>query len=157
MGTSNEKEQKPKPTNPPEQKLGDTPVPPWEMPTPEEKEQAKPIRRALKDAVANVDSPEKADEVIEKLETSVADQTMKDVEQAQPPPASPASAARQVEKAAQTAPDGKKTEKVLKTTARVLASADKHQREVVSEAVQEGLNPQQQGGPPTGANEQERE
>ena len=108
MGTSNEKEQKPKPTNPPEQKLGDTPVPPWEMPTPEEKEQAKPIRRALKDAVANVDSPEKADEVIEKLETSVADQTMKDVEQAQPPPASPASAARQVEKAAQTAPDGKK-------------------------------------------------
>lgn len=157
MGTSNEKEQKPKPTNPPEQKLGDTPVPPWEMPTPEEKEQAKPIRRALKDAVANVDSPEKADEVIEKLETSVADQTMKDVEQAQPPPASPASAARQVEKAAQTAPDGKKTEKVLKTTARVLASADKHQREVVSEAVQEVLNPQQQGAPPTVANEQERE
>ncbi len=157
MGTSNEKEQKPKPTNPPEQKLGDTPVPPWEMPTPEEKEQAKPIRRALKDAVANVDSPEKADEVIEKLETSVADQTMKDVEQAQPPPASPASAARQVEKAAQTAPDGKKTEKVLKTTARVLASADKHQREVVSEAVQEILNPQQQGAPPTVANEQERE
>ena len=156
MGTSNEKEQKPKPTNPPEQKLGDTPVPPWEMPTPEEKEQAKPIRRALKDAVANVDSPEKADEVIEKLETSVADQTMKDVEQAQPPPASPASAARQVEKAAQTAPDGKKTEKVLKTTARVLASADKHQREVVSEAVQEVLNPQQQGAPPTVANVQER-
>ena len=60
MGTSNEKEQKPKSTNPPKQKLGDTPVPPWEMPTPEEKEQAKPIRRALKDAVAKVDSPEKA-------------------------------------------------------------------------------------------------
>jgi undecaprenyl-diphosphatase len=159
MGTSNEKEQKPKAAqaNPPEQKLGDTPVPPWEMPTPEEKEQAKPIRRALKEAVAKVDSPEKADEVIEKLETSVGDQTMKDVEQAQPPPASPASAARQVEKAAQSAPDEKKTEKVLKTTARVLASADKHQREVVSEAVQEVLNPQQQGAPPTVANEQERE
>ena len=93
MGTSNEKEQKPKSTNPPEQKLGDTPVPPWEMPTPEEKEQAKPIRRALKDAVAKVDSPEKADEVMEKLENSVADQTLKDVEQSQPPPASPASAA----------------------------------------------------------------
>src|SRR5688572_29345673 len=157
MGTSNEKEQKPKSTNPPQQKLGDTPVPPWEMPTPEEKEQARPIRRALKDAVAKVDSPEKADEVIEKLETSVGDQTMKDVEQAQPTPPTPAAAARQVEKAAKTAPDGKKTEKVLKTTARVLASADKHQREVVSEAVQEVLNPQQQGAPPTVANERERE
>ena len=50
------------------------------MPTPEEKEQARPIRRALKEAVAKVDSPEKADEVIEKLETSTADQKLKDVE-----------------------------------------------------------------------------
>ncbi|HEY9528042.1 MAG TPA: phosphatase PAP2 family protein, partial [Anaerolineales bacterium] len=155
MGTPDEKE--PKPRNPPEQKLGDTPVPPWEMPTPEEKEQAKPIRRALKDAVAKVDSPEKADEVIDKIETSVGTQTMKDVKEAQPPPTSPASAARQVEKAAQTAPDEKKTEKVLKTTARVLASGDKHQREVVSEAVQEVLNPQQQGAPASVANETERE
>jgi membrane-associated phospholipid phosphatase len=157
MATSDDKDKKSKPTKLPEQKLGDTPVPPWEMPTPEEKEQAKPIRRALKEAVAKVDSPEKAEEVIEKLEASAADKTIKDVEQTQPPPASPASAARQVEKAAQAAPDGKKTEKVLKTTAKVLASADKHQREVVSEAVQEVLNPQQQGAPPTVVNEEERQ
>ena len=157
MTTSDDKEQKPKPTKLPEQKLGDTPVPPWEMPTPEEKEQAKPIRRALKEAVSKVDSPEKAEEVIEKLETSAADTTIQDVEKTQPPPATPAAAARQVEKAAQTAPDGKKTEKVLKTTAKVLASADKHQREVVSEAVQEVLNPQQQGAPPTVESEQQRE
>ena len=78
MATSNDKGKKPKPTKLPEQKLGDTPVPPWEMPTPEEKEQAKPIRRALKDAVADVDSPEKAEEVIEKLESSTADQKIKD-------------------------------------------------------------------------------
>src|SRR5687767_2406100 len=149
MTTSDDKEQKPKSTKLPEQKLGDTPVPPWEMPTPEEKEQAKPIRRALKDAVAKVDSPEKADEVIQKLEASAADKTIKDVEKTQSPPATPASAARKVEKAAKTAPDEKKTEKVLKTTASVLASADKHQREVVSEAVQEVLNPEQQGAAPT--------
>ena len=157
MGTADDKEQKPKSSNPPEQKLGDTPVPPWEMPTPEEKEQARPIRRALKEAVAKVDSPEKADEVIEKLEASTADQKIQDVEQTQPPPATPASAARQVKKAADTAPDGKKTEKVLKTTARVLATGDKHQREVVSAAVQEVLNPEQQGAAPAVANEQERE
>ena len=158
MGNPNEQEKKPKPANanPPEQKLGDTPVAPWEMPTPEEKEQVKPIRRALKKAVANVDSPEKADAVIDELEVSAADQTMQDVEQSQPTPATPASAARQVEKAAQSAPDGKKTENVLDTTARVIAASDKHQREVVSEAVQEVLNPEQQGAP-TVANEKQRE
>ena len=70
MGTSDDKNKKQ--TNPPEQKLGDTPIPPWEMPTPEEKEQAKPVRRALKEAVANVDSQEKADEVISKLEATTS-------------------------------------------------------------------------------------
>ena len=157
MNSPNDQEKKPKQANPPEQKVGDTPVPPWEMPTPEEKEQAKPIRRALKDAVANVDSPEKAEEVIQDLEASTADQTMQDVEQAQPTPATPASAARQVENAAQTAPDGKKTENVLDATARVIAASDKHQREVVSEAVQEVLNPEQQGAAPTVVNEKQRE
>ena len=157
MSTSKKKEQKPKSSNPPEQKLGDTPVPPWEMPTPEEKEQAKPIRRALKEAVAKVDSPEKAEKVIEKLGASTAGQKVEDVEQAQPPPPTPASAARQVEKAAHAARGEKRTEKVLKTTAQVLATGDKHQREVVSEAVQEVLNPEQQGAAPTAANQQERE
>ena len=68
MGTSTDKDKKPKSKNAPEQKLGDTPVPPWEMPTPEEKAQAKPVKRALRKAVARVDSQEKADEVIDHLE-----------------------------------------------------------------------------------------
>ena len=157
MSTSEEKDNKPKPKNPPEQKLGDTPVPPWEMPTPEEKVQAKPIRRALKEAIANVDSPEKAEDVVDKLESAAANQTMKDVEQSQPAATSPASAAQQVQSAAQTVPQEKKTENVLDTTARVLATSGKHEREVVSEAVQEVLNPEQQGAAPTVTNEQERE
>jgi membrane-associated phospholipid phosphatase len=157
MGSSNDKKKKQKSTKLPEQKLGDTPVPPWEMPTPEEKAQAKPIRRALKEAVAKVDSPEKAEAVIDKLETKAADQTVKDVEQAQPSPATPASAAQQVEKAAQTAPESKRTEKVLDATAHLLTTTDKHQREVVSEAVQEVLNPEQQGAAPTVENAQQRE
>ncbi len=157
MPGSSDKKKKPKSTKAPEQKLGDTPVPPWEMPTPEEKAQAKPIRRALREAVAKADSPEKADEVIDKLETKSAGQTVKDVEQTQPPPATPAAAAHQVEKMAQTAPESKKTEKVLDATAHVLATADKHQLEVVSEAVQEVLNPEQQGAAPTVENPQQRE
>lgn len=157
MSTPDDKEQKPKPTKLPEQKLGDTPVPPWEMPTPEEKEQARPIRRALKEAVANVDSPEKAEEVVKDLEVAASGQTLQDVKKAEASPASPASAAKQVQAAAKTAPEEKKAENVLETTARVIAASDKHQREVVSEAVQEVLNPQQQGASPTAANEQERQ
>jgi membrane-associated phospholipid phosphatase len=157
MAESTDKKKKPKSTKAPEQKLGDTPVPPWEMPTPEEKAQAKPIRRALREAVAKVDSPEKADEVIEKLETKAAKKTAKEVEQSQPPPPTPATAAHQVEKVAETAPESKKTEKVLDATAKVLATPDKRQREVVSEAVQEILNPEQQGAPATVENPQQRE
>jgi membrane-associated phospholipid phosphatase len=157
MSTPTDKDKKPKSTKLPEQKLGDTPVPPWEMPTPEEKAQAKPVRRALKKAIAKVDSPEKADEVIDDLETVAADKTATEVEQSQAPAPTPASVARRVEKAAQTAPKSKKTEKVLEETARALTTPDKRQREVVSEAVQEVLNPEQQGAAPTVANEPQRE
>ncbi|SRR6266498_2589097 len=156
MSTSKDKDKKPKATKLPEQKLGDTPVPPWEMPTPEEKAQAKPVRRALKEAIAKVDSPEKADKVVDALETAAADKTATEVERTQPPVTTPASVAQQVEKAAQTAPETKKTEKVLKTTARVLTTPDKRAREVVSEAAQEVFNPEQQGAAPTVTNERQR-
>src|SRR5687768_7240025 len=157
MTTSDDKEQKPKSTKLPEQKLGDTPVPPWEMPTPEEKEQAKPVKRALKKAIKRVDSPEKAEKVIEDLETANAGTTAGDVEQTQPKTATPAEAAREVEKAAETAPKGKRVETALETTARVLATPDKRQREVVSEAVQEVFDPEQQGAVPSVETTQQRE
>jgi membrane-associated phospholipid phosphatase len=157
MSTSNDKDKKPTSKSPPEQKLGDTPVPPWEMPTPEEKAQARPVRRALREAITAVDSPEKADEVIGDLEAANGEKKTVEVEQSQPPEATPATAARKVEKAAQTAPDHKKTEKVLEATAEALATPDKKQREVISEAVQEVLNPQQQGATPTVVNEQKRQ
>ena len=156
MSTSSDKDKKPK-SSTPEQKLGDTPVPPWEMPTPEEKEQVKPVRRALKEAIKKVDSPEKAEEVIHDLEAATADQTVADVEKTQPPAPTPADAAQQVQQAAKTAPKGKKTEEVLNATAQAVTTTDKHQREVVSEAVQEVLNPQQQGVTPAPMDEQRRE
>ena len=157
MGTSNDKDKKSQSNRLPEQKLGDTPVPPWEMPTPEEKAQAKPVRRALKEAIKEVDSAEKAEEVIDDLEATTAGQTTGDVERTQPTATTPAAAARQVQEAAQTAPESKKTEKVLEATAQALVTPDKRQREVVSEAVQEVLNPQQQGVPPTVVDEEKRE
>src|SRR6266508_792074 len=123
MVTKNKKDRKTKPKDPPEQKLGDTPVAPWEMPTPEEKEKARPVRRAIKEALSKVDSQEKADEVMDKLEAAAAHMTATEVKQTQPPIATPGQAAQKVEAAAQTAPESKKTEKVLKETAKVLATA----------------------------------
>lgn len=156
MSESTRKPRRPK-KNTPEQKLGDTPVPPWKMPTPEEKEQAKPVKRALKKAVANIDSQEKADRVVEELESVAADRTMAEVQKTQKPVQSPAKAARKVEKAASSASDVEQTEKVLETTAEVLAAADERPKEVVSEAVQEVLNPEQQGAAPTVKSARERE
>ena len=157
MGAPTDKDKKPESSDPPEQKLGDTPIPPWEMPTPEEKAQAEPVKKALKEAVAEVDSPEKADQVIEKLETKAAGQAAEDVEKTQPPVTTPDTAARQVKKAAEAAPKSKKTEKVLDATARVLTTPDKRQREIVSEAAQEVFNPEQQGAAPTVADKQQRD
>lgn len=157
MGIPADDDKKPKSPTSPEQKLGDTPVPPWEMPTPEEKAQAKPVKRALKEALADVDSPEKADEVVQELEAKTDGQTAEEVEQSQSPAATPGAAARQVKKTAEMAPDGKKTEKVLEATARAVAAPDKRQREIVSEAAQEVFNPEQQGVPATVATEPQRE
>jgi undecaprenyl-diphosphatase len=151
------KPKKKKPTKAPEQQLGDTPVPPWEMPTPEEKEQAKPVRKAIKEAIANVDSQEKADEVIDNLESAAANKTADEVKQAQPPIATAAQAAQKVEVAAETASESKKTEKIIKETAKVLATAQGREQEAVSEAVQEVVNPEQQGATPTVTNERERQ
>src|SRR5262245_61046061 len=105
----------------PEQKLGDTPVAPWDMPTPEEKAEAKPARQALKQALDDVDSEEKADQVIAELESEAAGQTAVEVSQKtdQAKVATPAQAAGQVaeaaRRAAETAP-GEKAPKVLAET-----------------------------------------
>src|SRR5580765_3928255 len=101
---------------PPKQQLGDTPVAPWEMPTPAEKAKAEPVREALQQAVAHVDTPEKADQVAESLERQAGARTEEEVqksEKAQQPPAKSGDnlveAAQAVKAAAQTAPPSEKT------------------------------------------------
>ena len=89
MSTSTDKEKKTQSQNAPEPKIGDAT-------TPEEKEQAKPVKRALKEAIKEVDSPDKADEVIEKLEAAAAEKTVTDVKESQPPVTTPAQAAQKV-------------------------------------------------------------
>src|SRR5512138_1785184 len=108
MSAPADKDKKQKSSDPPEQKLGDTPVPPWEMPTPEEKAKAEPVKKALKEAIAEVDSPEKAEEVIEKLQARAAGQAAEEVEKTQPPVTAPEVAAQQVKQTAEAAPKSKK-------------------------------------------------
>src|SRR5712692_10348582 len=105
---------------PPQQQLGDTPVAPWEMPTPAEKAKAEPVREALQQAVAHVDTPEKADQVAESLERQAGASTEQDVQKAekaqQPPPQSGdnlTAAAQAVKAAGQAAPPSEKTSQVI--------------------------------------------
>lgn len=142
------------PAKPPEQTLGDTPVAPWNMPTPEEKAEAKPVRRALREALAEVDSQEKADAVVRKLATATAGQTAADMVQTQSPPATSTEAAQQVKTASQAAPEGEKASNVLAETARAIATTEGRDNEVIAEATQEVLNPEQQGAPTVAGQEQ---
>ncbi|HJS19975.1 MAG TPA: hypothetical protein VJ785_14605 [Anaerolineales bacterium] len=103
MSESDDPKKQKRSSNPPKQELGETPVAPWDMPTPEEKGEAKPVRRALKDAVKNVDSQEKADEVIQNLESATAGATASDVGNSQTLSETPVEAAQKVQTAAQSA------------------------------------------------------
>jgi len=138
----------------PQQKLGDTPVAPWQMPTPEEKAKAEPVREALQKAVANVDTPAKADQVAESLTRKAGDQsagevaqTEKTVQQAQGGDklTESAKAVEQVAQATQAAPSPEKTSAVIDETVHQIAGAEGRAREALAQAAQEVLNPEQQG------------
>ena len=147
---------KPAPEGPvPEQKIGDTPTPPWEMPSPEQKADAKPVRSALRDALSEVDSPEKADAIVDELKAATKGLKVEDVAAVQPTPDSTAQAAKQVKEAEKTAPPGESAQAVLTQTAAVLTAAKKPEREAVSQAAQEIFNPQQQGADAAVAPEQQ--
>jgi undecaprenyl-diphosphatase len=146
----------PDPADLPEQKVGDTPVPPWKMPGHEEKAAVQPVRRALHEALAAVDSQEKADAIVEELASATTGVQVADVEQSQPPITTPHQAAEEVTEAAESAPEAKTPEAVLDETARVIVSADEPAREAVAEAAQEVFNPEQQGAP-TAVDEQQRD
>jgi undecaprenyl-diphosphatase len=139
----------------PEQQVGDTPTPPWEMPSTEQKAEARPVRSALRGALSEVNSPEKADAVVDELEAATKGLKVEDVAAVQPVPSSTAQAAKQVKEAEKTAPPGEAAQAVLAQTAAVLTAAKKPEREAVSQAAQEIFNAQQQGAATAVAPEQQ--
>jgi len=148
------KNNEPKPqteTKLPEQKLGDTPVAPWEMPTPEEKAKARPARNVLEKALAEVDSPQKAAEVAEQLISRASDQSADEIKHAgetkkvgQTTDALVESA-KAVKQAVATAAPGEKAASVIAQTAEEIAVREGRDREALAQAAQEVLNPEQQG------------
>jgi undecaprenyl-diphosphatase len=139
----------------PEQKLGDTPVAPWNMPKPEQKAAAEPVKEALAEAVAAVDSPAKAKQVVDTLEAAVGGQAATEV--VGKTKESTDTAAQSVEQAKQTAPSQAKPAAVLAETARVIEAAAGKDKEALAEAAQEVFTPEQQGGAAPSWYDQQRE
>jgi undecaprenyl-diphosphatase len=118
------------------------------MPDPEQKAAVQPVRHALHEALAAVDSQEKADALIEELAAATIGERVADVEQSHLPITTPNQAAEEVMQAAESASEAETPQAVLEETARVIVSADEPTREAVAEAAQEVFNPQQQGASP---------
>jgi len=139
----------------PEQKLGDTPVAPWQMPNAAQKAAAEPVKEALAEAISEVDSPEKAEQVAETLEAAVGGEPVEKVVGGEKESAR--TAARTVKQAERAAPAEAKPAAVLAETARVIEAAEGKDKEALAEAAQEALSPEQQGGTPPRWYDQQRE
>jgi undecaprenyl-diphosphatase len=135
----------------PKDQSGDILAVALEMPTPEEKAKAEPARRALDQATAQVDSPEKADRVAEKLEELAGSATTGEVEQARQPEKpgtvsdKVAESSRRIEQAANNAAPGEKAANGIAQAAKEITASPGRERAVLAQATQETFNPEQQG------------
>ena len=143
-----------RPTGPlPKHQPGDTPAAPWEKPKPEERAKAEPVRRALDQATAQVDSPEKASRVAERLEELAGSATTGEVEQAKQPEKpgkvsdKVAESSQRIEQAAKSAPPGEKAANGIAQAAKEITASPGRERAALAEATQETLNPDQPGAP----------
>ena len=132
---------------------GDTLAAPGGKPTPEEKAKAEPVRRALEQATAQVDSPEKASRVAERLEELAGSATTGEVEQADQSgkpatiSARVAESSRRIEQATSSAPPVEKAAHGIAQAGKEITASSGREQAALAEATQETLNPNQQGLP----------
>jgi undecaprenyl-diphosphatase len=132
------------------------PPAPWEKPKQEEKAQAEPVRQALDQATAQVNSPEKANQVAKRLEKLAGSATIGDIEQASQPEKPSevsekvAESSQRIEQAAKSAPPAEKAANGITQAAKEITTSPGRERVALSEATQETLNPGQQGAPDQG-------
>jgi undecaprenyl-diphosphatase len=115
------------------------------------------VRTALEAALTEVDSPEKAEQVIADLKEAAGGRTAEDVQKITPSPASAEQAAQQVQQAAEAAPEGAKAQTALTEAARAVTTATGAEREALSQAAQAALNPEQRGVPADDATKEQRD
>ena len=130
---------------------GDTPNAAWQKPKPEEKAQSEPARRALDESTAEVDSPEKATRVAERLEELAGNATTAEYEKANQPEKpgtvsdKVAESSWRIEKASHHADPGERVAYGIAQTAKEIASSSGREQVILAEAAQETLNPEQVG------------
>jgi undecaprenyl-diphosphatase len=135
---------------------GDAPLAPWEKPKQEEKVQAEPVRRALDQATAQIDTSEKANQVAEGLEKLAGSATTGEIEQAGRPEQAAkvsekvAESSRRIEQATKSDSPEEKAAKGIAQTAKEITSSPGRERAALAEATQETLNPDQEGAPDQG-------
>jgi undecaprenyl-diphosphatase len=104
-----------------------------------------PVKRALEDALAEVDSPEKAEHVARELEEAAKDKTAGDVMPAKPK--APEQAAQEVAQVDAASSPQETTKEVLIETAKAVVSTDAQGQQAISDAATTVMNPQLQGKP----------
>jgi undecaprenyl-diphosphatase len=141
---------------------GDTLAAVLEKATPEEKAKAEPARQALDQATAQIDSPEKADQVAKRLEELADGATTGEVEQVTQP-AMPAKVSEKVaeksqriEQAVDSAPPDAKAAQGIAQVAKEITSSPGREKTALAEVTQETLNPDLDGAPDA-AHPKERE
>lgn len=105
-------------------------------------------KAALKEAIASIDSPAKADQVVAALEKKAANVKEFDVAQSVPTPNDAAEAAAAVKRASEV-PTEKKAEAVITQTAAEIAAAEPEDEQVLADAVTEAVNPEANADTPT--------
>jgi undecaprenyl-diphosphatase len=143
----------------PKPEPGDATPAPWDKPAPEEKAQAEPARRALDQATAQVDSPEKANRVAERLEELAGGATTGEVEQsaqAEKPGSVPekvAESSQRITQAAKSAPAEEKAAHGIAQAAKEITASPGRERVALAKAAEETLSPEQ----PDAAHPEQRE
>jgi len=124
-----------------------------EQVTPDEKAKAEPARQALAQATAQIDTPEKADRVVAKLEKLAGNATTGDVELASPPalPArvseKVAEKSQRIEQAVASATPDEKAATGIAQAAKEITASPGREKTALAEVTQKTLNPDLDGAP----------
>jgi membrane-associated phospholipid phosphatase len=125
---------------------------PWQKPDEETRAAAEPVEKELEEALADIDTPEKAQAVVDELLKDAADETVDEipdgVDKNAPPPDQVKMAADSIKKAynGQTG-DVDEAAAIIEAAAKEATTLEGEPYEAITEAIQEVTNPELQGQP----------